>query len=109
MEQTLVIVIIAIFQRRQASGSLLADVRVSATACRPITMAVLLVQEKQGRASGPGTGVQVGLLGWGPWAKAELRDPVMGPGHRPHKVSLSLDWQLEGFKEPIDLGVKLPF
>ena len=45
MEQTLVIVIIAIFQRRQASGSLLADVRVSATACRPITMVVLLVQE----------------------------------------------------------------
>ena len=33
----------------------------------------------------------------------------MGPGHRSHKVSLGLDRQLEGFKEPIDLGVKLPF
>ena len=77
-----------------------------------MTMVVLFVQEKQlflvqvkqGRASGPGTGVQVGLLGWGPWAKAELKPSYGSWAQATHKVSLGLDWQLEGFKKPISQG-----
>ena len=54
--------------------------------------------------AGPGTGVQVGLLGWGPWAKAELKPSYGSWAQATHKVSLGLDWQLEGFKKPISQG-----
>ena len=49
----------------------------------PMTTVVLLVQVYQGKASGPGTGVQIGLLGWGPRLRqnSETQLWVLGTGH----------------------------